>query len=150
MLRVNTYKPSCSLFLLGLWFFSFIFWSLFFCLEFSKNLSVVFTSFLELFFELFVVFFWSEFGTELLSFWLLIWNIISSPSPCVVAGFELFEFAEDVLSLKEMVDDNLVSFFSSDEYSDEIVLFVFKEFQLTNASEISGINYLSFHSPLHL
>ena len=148
MLRVNTYKPSVSLFLLGLWFFNFIFWSLFFFFfgfKFSKNLGIVFTSFFEFFFEFFVVFFWSEFGTELFSFWLLIWNIISSPSPCVVAGFELFKFAENVLGLKEMIDDNLVSFFGSDEYSDKIVLFVFEEFQLTNTSEISGINYLSFH-----
>lgn len=130
--KLNTYK-SRSLFLfclLLLFFFLFLF-----SLHFSKDLCVVFTGLFKLFLKLFVIFFWSEFGTELLCFWLFVWNIISSPGPSVVAGLKLFKLAEDVLVVKQVIDDNFVRFFSSNQDSDEFILLVLEEFQLSYSSK---------------
>lgn len=81
---------------------------------FPQSLSVNADCFIKLNFKALVLFFRSEFGTELLSFWLLIWNIMGSPSPAVVACFKLFQLAKDVFLNDIMVHDAFVSLISSD------------------------------------
>jgi hypothetical protein len=142
-MELNTYKPR-SLFLLSLFLF------FLFGLHLCQNLCVMLTSLFKLFFEFIKVFFWSEFDTEFLGLWLLIWNIISSPCPWVVTCFKLFEFTEDVFSLKQVIDNDFVSFFSSNKGSDKLILLVWKEFQLSDSSKKLLKKYLSFHYPLHL
>jgi len=68
--------------------------------------------------EFFKIILGGEFGTEFFSGWVLIGDIMSSPSPSIVAGLHLFQFAENILGDDVVIDNTFMSLICSDQSSD--------------------------------
>ena len=85
---------------------------------FLQNLVVDVDGLIELCFKALIFFFGGKFSAEFLGFWLFVRNVMSCPSPAVVAGFKLFQLAENVLLDNIVIHDALMGFICPDQNSD--------------------------------
>ena len=98
------------------------------------HLPVQLDGILELSLKTFEVFLGGEFRAKFLGFRFFIRNVVGCPGPGVVAGFELFELAEDVLIDDKVVHDAFVSLFSSHQNANIPTGLVPEEAELTDSS----------------
>jgi hypothetical protein len=89
---------------------------------------------LELDFKAFVVLFGGEFCAKFFSLWFFIGDVVSCPGPRVVAGFELFEMAEDVFVDDVVVHDAFVGLIGSDQDADVAAAFVSQETEVSDTA----------------
>ena len=98
-----------------------------------KDLSIWFDCLFELSLESLEIFLACEFGTELLRFRFLIWDVISCPAPCIIAGLHLLQLTEDILSLKQVIHNTLMSFLGPNKHSHKPRLLMLKKLKFPNA-----------------